>query len=167
LGVTDPLCLSSWSPPFFSDYSFLVHHPVNRDDFSPNRFFKAVTYMCTYFRTFSHSHRSTGAINLLLLKMSTYVLTIKIMETAIKRTKKWKKNIFEKELSPALHEHDGDAVEGAEQKPEIAQVYCIGKGVFSRSDRLRVARHRVQIRSNPFCAMAVARHNATWKSLFV
>jgi hypothetical protein len=30
--VSDPLCLSSSSVLHFSDYSFLVHHPVNQDD---------------------------------------------------------------------------------------------------------------------------------------
>jgi hypothetical protein len=31
-GVSDPLYLSSSSALLFSDYSFWVHHPVNRDD---------------------------------------------------------------------------------------------------------------------------------------
>jgi hypothetical protein len=32
VGVIDLLCFSSSSALHFSNYSFLVHHPVNRDD---------------------------------------------------------------------------------------------------------------------------------------
>jgi hypothetical protein len=47
-GVSDPLCLYTSSALNFSHYSFLVHHPVNRDDRQLLTWLEFKTYLDIY-----------------------------------------------------------------------------------------------------------------------